>query len=48
MVKQNFQQPSSSLVISLVSHDPSEIILIWRFKKHALLLSMHAENSCAA
>ncbi len=39
---------SASLVQSSVSHDSSEIILIWWFAAQETFLIINVENSCAA
>ncbi len=36
------------LLQSLVSHDPSEIILIYWFAQEIFLIIINVENSCAA
>ncbi len=46
MIKAEF---SASLLQSLVSHDPSEIILIyWFAAQEAFIIIINVENSCAA
>ncbi len=45
MTKLNFQQ---QLLQSLVSHDPSEIILICWFAAQETIIVINVENICAA